>query len=93
MGLDIYSAFVIVITILMILVNLGGLMYWWSINLNAVSLVNLVMVSHILVILYYNLQLIILLILYETNACVEQLILGSGYFRGVLFPHNSFLRH
>ena len=27
----------------MYLVNLGGLMYWWDITLNAVSLVNLVM--------------------------------------------------
>merc|ERR1712088_521178 len=27
----------------MILVNLGGMMYWWNITLNAVSLVNLVM--------------------------------------------------
>lgn len=43
MGLDIYSAFVIILTILMIIVNLGGLMYWWNITLNAVSLVNLVM--------------------------------------------------
>lgn len=27
----------------MVLVNMGGLMYWWHIQLNAVSLVNLVM--------------------------------------------------
>ena len=27
----------------MVLVNMGGLMYWWNIQLNAVSLVNLVM--------------------------------------------------
>lgn len=33
---------VVVITITMIVVNLGGLMYWWNISLNAVSLVNLV---------------------------------------------------
>ncbi|XP_011312256.1 Niemann-Pick C1 protein isoform X2 [Fopius arisanus] len=43
MGLDIFSSFVVVITITMILVNIGGLMYWWHITLNAVSLVNLVM--------------------------------------------------
>ncbi|GIZ00033.1 NPC intracellular cholesterol transporter 1 [Caerostris extrusa] len=42
LGLDIYSAIIVVITIVMIIVNLMGLMYWWNISLNAVSLVNLV---------------------------------------------------
>merc|ERR1712071_413265 len=37
------GALVILITISMIVTNLFGLMYWWSISLNAVSLVNLVM--------------------------------------------------
>lgn len=46
LGLDIHSAIVVLITIAMIIVNLFGLMYWWSISLNAVSLVNLVMVSY-----------------------------------------------
>lgn len=45
MGLDIFSSLVVIITISMIVVNIGGLMYWWHITLNAVSLVNLVMVS------------------------------------------------
>jgi Niemann-Pick C1 protein len=45
MGLDIFSSLVVVITITMIVVNIGGLMYWWNITLNAVSVVNLVMVS------------------------------------------------
>lgn len=45
MGLDIFSSVVVVITITMIVVNIGGLMYWWNITLNAVSVVNLVMVS------------------------------------------------
>lgn len=44
MGIDIFSSIVVIFTITMILVNLGGLMYWWHITLNAVSLVNLVMV-------------------------------------------------
>lgn len=44
MGLDIFSSIVVIITITMIVVNIGGLMYWWHITLNAVSLVNLVMV-------------------------------------------------
>lgn len=43
-GLSLFSAVVVVLTVLMVLVNLGGLMYWWNITLNAVSLVNLVMV-------------------------------------------------
>ncbi|XP_013148224.1 PREDICTED: Niemann-Pick C1 protein isoform X2 [Papilio polytes] len=43
MGFDLFSALVVVITITMIVVNIGGLMYWWGISLNAVSLVNLVM--------------------------------------------------
>lgn len=45
MGLDICSAIVVIITIVMIVTNLLGLMYWWNISLNAVSRVNLVMVS------------------------------------------------
>jgi len=44
-GFDIYSALVINLTIFMIVTNIGGLMYHWNISLNAVSLVNLVMVS------------------------------------------------
>ena len=43
MGFDLYSSIVVVITITMIVVNLGGLMFYWNISLNAVSLVNLVM--------------------------------------------------
>ncbi|XP_055386647.1 NPC intracellular cholesterol transporter 1 isoform X2 [Condylostylus longicornis] len=43
MGFDIHSSLVVVITITMIVINLGGLMYYWNISLNAVSLVNLVM--------------------------------------------------
>lgn len=43
MGFDIHSSIVVVITITMIVIDIGGLMYLWSISLNAVSLVNLVM--------------------------------------------------
>lgn len=43
MGFDIHSSTVVIITISMIVINLGGLMYFWNISLNAVSLVNLVM--------------------------------------------------
>lgn len=38
-------ALITVFTILLIIINLMGLMYFWDISLNAVSLVNLVMVS------------------------------------------------
>ncbi|XP_023228540.1 uncharacterized protein LOC111628914, partial [Centruroides sculpturatus] len=42
LGLDLLSALIVIITIVMIIINLMGLMYWWNISLNAVSLVNLV---------------------------------------------------
>lgn len=45
LGLDLYSATIIAFTIIMIIINLMGMMYWWQISLNAVSLVNLVVVS------------------------------------------------
>lgn len=44
-GLNLGSAFLIVVIVFMILVHMGLLMYVWNISLNAVSLVNLVMVS------------------------------------------------
>lgn len=47
LGLDIHSAFIILIIITMILIDMLGLMFWWNITLNAVSLVNLVMVMKI----------------------------------------------
>ncbi|KAL1139914.1 hypothetical protein AAG570_006891, partial [Ranatra chinensis] len=43
MGIDFSSASVIVVTITMIIIDIGGLMYFWNVSLNAVSLVNLVM--------------------------------------------------
>ncbi|KAH7727935.1 vacuolar membrane protein [Aphelenchoides avenae] len=43
LGLDPWSAAIITITIGCILINLIGLMYWWSIDFNAISVVNLVM--------------------------------------------------
>ena len=45
MGLDLHSALIVLLMIVMIITNLGGIMYWWDISLNAVSLVNLIMVS------------------------------------------------
>ncbi|KAL6429081.1 hypothetical protein ACFW04_008102 [Cataglyphis niger] len=46
-GLSFFSAVIVLVTVLMTIVNLGGLMYWWNISLNAVSLVNLVMAAGI----------------------------------------------
>ncbi len=43
MGFDVASSCVILLVITMILVNMLGLMFWWDIQLNAISLVNLVM--------------------------------------------------
>ena len=43
MGFDLVSSIINLLIIILIIVNLGGLMYWWDITLNAVSLVNLVM--------------------------------------------------
>ena len=44
LGFDLWSALVILWTICMILASMFGMMFFWSISLNAVSLVNLVMV-------------------------------------------------
>lgn len=42
---DFISSLIILTTICMIIVDMMGMMYWWDISLNAVSSVNLVMVS------------------------------------------------
>lgn len=52
MGLDFHSAIIMVFTILMILQDLLGLMAYWDISMNAVSLVNLVMVSQLIYVLW-----------------------------------------
>lgn len=43
-GINIFSACTITLVVVMIVIDMLGLMYFWTINLNAVSLVNLVMV-------------------------------------------------
>ena len=47
LGFDIVTALIVCLTIIMIVIDIMGLMYLWSIDLNALSLVNLVMVSGI----------------------------------------------
>lgn len=44
LGFELWSAVMVSLTIAMILVNMFGVMWLWNISLNAVSLVNLVMV-------------------------------------------------
>lgn len=48
-GFDVWSSLIVLLMVTMVVVNLGGLMYWWNVTLNAVSLVNLVMVSDVIV--------------------------------------------
>ena len=45
LGFDLFSALIVAVTIAMITIDMLGMMYWWSIDLNAISLVNLIMVS------------------------------------------------
>ena len=45
LGFSIGSALVTMVTVAMIVIDLMGIMYYWNITFNAVSLVNLVMVS------------------------------------------------
>lgn len=45
LGLDFYTTFIILLTISMIIVSLLCMMYLWNISLNALSVVNLVVVS------------------------------------------------
>jgi Niemann-Pick C1 protein len=44
LGFNVISAFMVVLTITMIVVDILGFMSMWNISINAVSLVNLVMV-------------------------------------------------
>ena len=45
LGFNVGIALIVTFTVALIVTDLLGLMYFWSISLNAVSLVNLVMVS------------------------------------------------
>jgi Niemann-Pick C1 protein len=44
-GFNSRAALIVLVTITMILTHMLGMMYYWGISLNAVSLVNLVMVN------------------------------------------------
>ena len=45
LGFDLWTAVIVIIVIAFILASMLGFMYLWDITLNAISLVNLVMVS------------------------------------------------
>ena len=46
-GFQLFVSLTILLIVLMIVVNMAGLMYVWNITLNAVSTVNLIMVSRV----------------------------------------------
>jgi Niemann-Pick C1 protein len=43
LGFDPWSAMIVVVVIMCILINLLSMMFWWKIDFNAISVVNLVM--------------------------------------------------
>lgn len=43
LGFDLWSAIIVVVTIVMIIVDITGMMYLWDIQMNALSLVNIIM--------------------------------------------------
>lgn len=43
-GFDFYSSVIVAIGLFVLLINMAGCMYWFDVSLNAVSLVNLIMV-------------------------------------------------
>lgn len=86
MGFDIHSSIVVVITITMIVINLGGLMYFWNVSLNAVSLVNLVMAVGISVEFCSHLVHSFSVSIYETRekrAADALTKMGSSVFSGI----------
>lgn len=86
MGFDIHSSLIVVITITMIVINLGGMMYVWNISLNAVSLVNLVMAVGIAVEFCSHLvhcYSVSLEPTREKRAANALTVLGSSIFSGI----------
>lgn len=81
LGLDFYTSAIITLTITMIIFNLFGAMYLLDIELNAVSLVNLVMVSFF----FLNCISVTLIFLIVIQ-------IGSRYFCRVLLPYRQRVR-
>jgi len=49
LGFDIHTSFLIILCIFMIIIDMFGVMYLWNIELNAISVVNIVMVRKCLI--------------------------------------------
>ena len=88
LGFDLRSSIAVLITLAMIIADMIGLMYWWDISLNAVSLVNLVMVSA-----FCSFDVSVAE-LYFVTECLRLFCLcaGRGHFSRVLQPYCSCLR-
>ena len=56
LGFDLWSALMILVPVLMIMLSMFGVMYLWSIPLNALSVVNLVMVGTNVFVFDYKMQ-------------------------------------
>lgn len=74
--LDGSASVLILTTIFMIVVDVGGLMYFWGITLNGVSLVNLVVVRYV-----------ISLCLRKNCKLENYLFTGGGNIGGILYPY------
>jgi Niemann-Pick C1 protein len=46
LGFDFHTAFLIILCVFMIIIDMFGVMYLWHIELNAVSVVNIIMVKN-----------------------------------------------
>lgn len=45
LGFDVHTALLIIVCVLMIILDLFGVMFLWNIELNAISVVNIIMVT------------------------------------------------
>jgi hypothetical protein len=46
LGFDIHTSLIIILCVLMIIIDMFGVMYLWDIQLNAISVVNIIMVRY-----------------------------------------------
>ena len=57
LGFDIHTSFLIILCVFMIIINMLGVMYLWHIELNAVSVVNIVMVNRFNKLVHYSMNI------------------------------------
>lgn len=84
LGFELWSAVMVSVTIAMILVNMFGVMWLWGISLNAVSLVNLVMVRETEITFTFGVLFLTRLL------CSAAELWDLG---GVLQPHRASVLH